>query len=130
MFNWLKQRFLRFRREAVVLAYAVRDPDTPFLLRAASLAVALYLISPIDLIPITVPVFGVLDDLVLVPWITALVAKRLPGPVRTRADAKADLWFRRWLKRPLLVAGVVLVVLVLIWAGLLWLIWHWLWGAE
>lgn len=129
MFNWLKQRFLRFRREAVVLAYAVRDPGTPFVLRIASLAAAIYLVSPIDLIPITVPVVGVLDDLVIVPWITALVARRLPEPVRLRAGARADRWIHRWLKRPLLVAVIALAVLILIWAGLLWLIWHWIWGA-
>lgn len=112
-----------------MLAYAVRDPDTPFLLRITSLAAALYLVSPIDLIPITVPVLGVMDDLVIVPWTTALVAGRLPEPVRLRAGAKADRWIQRWLKRPLLVAVIALAMLVLIWIGLLWLVWHWIWGA-
>ncbi|MFD1332608.1 YkvA family protein [Methylopila musalis] len=130
MLRWLRQRFLRFRREAVLLAYAVRDPDTPWGLRIASLAAALYLLSPIDLIPITTPVFGVVDDLVIVPWITALVARRLPENVRLRAGHKADVWTARWLKRPLLVAAVALAVLVAIWIGVLWLIARWLWGAS
>jgi len=130
MFGWLKKRFLRFRREAVVLAYAVRDPATPVILRITSLAAALYLVSPIDLIPITVPFFGIVDDLIIVPGITALVAKRLPEPVRLRADRKAEMWISRWLKRPLLVAAIVFATLMAIWIGLLWLIGYWLWGGA
>jgi len=130
MFGWLKKRFLRFRREAVVLAYAVRDPATPVILRITSLAAALYLVSPIDLIPITVPFFGIVDDLIIVPGITALVAKRLPEPVRLRADRKAEMWISRWLKRPLLVAAIVFAILMAIWIGLLWLIGYWLWGGA
>jgi len=130
MFGWLKKRFLRFRREAVVLAYAVRDPATPVILRITSLAAALYLVSPIDLIPITVPFFGIVDDLIIVPGITALVAKRLPEPVRLRADRKAEMWISRWLKRPLLVAAILFATLMAIWIGLLWLIGYWLWGGA
>lgn len=124
MFGWLRQRLLRFRREAVVLLYAFRDRETPWVLRLGSLAAALYLLSPIDLIPFTVPVLGVVDDLVIVPWITSLVAGRLPEGVRMRAGAKADRWISRWLKRPLLALAVAAVALVAVWAGLLWLIWR------
>ena len=38
---FLKRRFLSFRREAVVLWYAFRNPQTPFALKAASLLTGL-----------------------------------------------------------------------------------------
>lgn len=55
----LKRRFLSFRKEAVVLWYAFRDPRTPFALKVASLLTGLYLASPIDLIPFNVPFLGI-----------------------------------------------------------------------
>ena len=120
----LKGRFFAFRREAVVLWYAFRNPQTPFALKAASLLAGLYLLSPIDLIPFTIPLLGVVDDLVIVPLAVSLIAKRLPPGVHEEAGRKADLWIARWFKRPLLAAAVMLAVLVAIWAVLLYLIYR------
>lgn len=120
----LKRRFLSFRREAVVLWYAFRNPQTPFVLKAASLLTGLYLVSPIDLIPFTVPFLGVVDDLLIVPLAVSFIAKRLPPGVHEEAGRKADLWIARWFKRPLLAAAVILAVLVAIWAALLYLIYR------
>lgn len=120
----LKRRFLSFRREAVVLWYAFRDPQTPFVLKGASLLTALYLVSPIDLIPFTIPFLGVIDDLVIVPLAVGLIAKRLPASVHEEAGRKADVWMARWLKRPLLAALVILAVLIAIWVALLYLIYR------
>ncbi len=117
----LKARFLRFRRELVVVAHAVRHRDTPLHLKLAGVLLFLYLISPIDLIPILVPVLGVLDDLIIVPWGISVVVSRLPAPVRQQAEADADRWIRRYIRRPLLVLAMVLLALILIWTGLLWL---------
>lgn len=129
MWTWLRFRALRFRREAVVLAYALFDTQIPALLRLASLASAAYLLSPIDLIPITVPLLGVLDDVIIVPWITGLIAQRLPEGVRLRSGQKADQWISRWLKRPLLALLIFLVLLFLVWAAILWLLWSAIWGS-
>lgn len=119
--DFLKRRLLSFRREAVVLWYAFRNPRTPFALKAASLAVGAYLVSPIDLIPFTIPFFGVVDDLVIVPLAVSFIAKRLPAGVHEEAGRRADLWIARWFKRPLLAAAVILAVLIAIWAALLYL---------
>lgn len=126
--GFLRNRFLRFRREAVVLFYAFRHPQTPAHLKVASVLLALYLISPFDLIPIMIPFFGLLDDLIIVPLGVSMVAKRLPPEVYQQADQQAGRFIGRYIKRPLLFALVVLLALLLIWAGLLWLFWWLIWG--
>jgi uncharacterized membrane protein YkvA (DUF1232 family) len=44
--------------------------------------VALYLVSPLDLVPDFVPVLGLADDLVLVPLALRWLLARLPAEVR------------------------------------------------
>lgn len=128
IFAFLKRRFLSFRREAVVLWYAFRNPQTPFALKAASLLTGLYLVSPIDLIPFPLPLLGMVDDVVIVPLAVSFIARRLPPGVHAEAGRKADLWIARWFKRPLLAAAVSLAVLVAIWVVLLYLIYRFFFG--
>lgn len=111
-----------------MLWYAFRNPQTPFALKLASLAAGLYLVSPIDLIPFTVPFLGVVDDLVIVPLAVSAISKRLPAGVRDEAGRRADLWIARWFKRPLLAAFVILAILIAIWAALLYLAYRFVFG--
>lgn len=126
--NFLKRRFFLFRREAVMLWYAVRDRRTPLYLKVASVLTGIYLISPIDLVPFPVPFLGLVDDLILVPLAVGFIAKRLPAGVQDSAGAKADHWMARWLRRPLLAALVALAVLVVIWGVLLYLFYRYISG--
>ena len=50
---------------AMMLARLVRDPALPRPAKIALGAVAVYLISPIDLLPDMIPFVGLLDDLLL-----------------------------------------------------------------
>lgn len=120
--QFIRQRFLRFRREAVVLWYAFRHPNTPLHLKLASLAVAAYLLSPFDLIPIVVPVFGLLDDLIIVPFGVSQIVKRLPRDVHEQADVKASQWIGRYVKRPLLWLGAAVGALIAFWLLVIYLV--------
>jgi uncharacterized membrane protein YkvA (DUF1232 family) len=119
----LKRRLLRFRREILVVAYAIRDPRTPWHLRLAGAGLLLYLASPIDLIPLMVPLFGILDDLILVPWGLSRVVGRLPEEARAEAEAAALHFIHRYVRRPLLFFALLFTVLMALWALLLWLLW-------
>jgi uncharacterized membrane protein YkvA (DUF1232 family) len=119
----IRGRFLRFRREIIVVAYAVRHPATPLRLRLAGVALILYLASPIDLVPIFIPFLGLLDDLVIVPWGLGAVVRRLPAETRTDAEASAARFIGRYVARPLRFLLLLLLVLVLLWAALLALFW-------
>jgi uncharacterized membrane protein YkvA (DUF1232 family) len=50
---------------AGLIAKLVRDPALPRPVKIALLAAAVYLVSPIDLVPDFIPVLGYVDDLLL-----------------------------------------------------------------
>jgi uncharacterized membrane protein YkvA (DUF1232 family) len=119
----IRSRFLRFRREIITVAFAVRHSGTPWHLRLAGLALIAYLCSPVDLIPIFVPVVGLLDDLVIVPLGLSAVVKRLPEGARNEAEAAAARFIDRYVARPLRFLVYLVVALLVLWTGLLWLLW-------
>ena len=108
------------KRDVVALWLAARDPRVPWFAKAIAGTVAAYALSPIDLIPDFIPVFGYLDDLLIVPLGIVLAVKLIPKPVMTELRAKAlDQ------NRPTSRAGLVAVILI--WlvsialvAGLVW----------
>jgi uncharacterized membrane protein YkvA (DUF1232 family) len=77
------------RTDARLLWFALRHPLAPRWLKPAVALTALYLLSPIDLLPETLPVLGLVDDLVLVPLALAFIVKRLPAAVRADYAARA-----------------------------------------
>lgn len=123
--GFFRQRALRFGRELVVVGHAVLHPQTPGHLRLGGALLFIYLLSPVDLVPIVVPFLGVVDDFLIVPWGLARVVERLPPIVRRDVDAAADGTLSRWVSRPLLFLAGVLLFLVLVWVGVLWLLWQW-----
>ena len=59
-----------------------RDPRVSWYTRAFAALVVGYASSPIDLIPDPIPVFGYLDDPILVPAGIALAVRMLPSGCR------------------------------------------------
>jgi uncharacterized membrane protein YkvA (DUF1232 family) len=74
--------------DARLLWRGLRHPQAPAWLKWGTAGVVLYLLSPVDLIPDVLPVFGVLDDLVVVPLAIGWMLRRLPPWLR--ADIGAD----------------------------------------
>lgn len=122
----LKGRFLRFRREILMVLLAIRNPATPLHLRIAGLLLVIYLMSPLDLIPVMIPVLGLLDDLIIVPWGMSMIVKRLPEDVRASSEIRAERLIQRYVRRPLLFLGLLVLGLVLVWVTILWLLWYFL----
>jgi uncharacterized membrane protein YkvA (DUF1232 family) len=86
-----KQWARALKSDILALWIAARDPRTPWYAKAAAGAVAAYALSPIDLIPDFVPVFGYLDDLVIVPLGIALVVRLVPHDLMTEYRREAAL---------------------------------------
>ena len=103
------QRMRALKQLALTVWLAARDPRMPFATRMLALAVAAYAFSPIDLIPDFIPLLGVLDDLLLVPFGIALVLRLTPVEIITDARAKAAAEAERPVSR-----GAA-VVIVLVW---------------
>jgi uncharacterized membrane protein YkvA (DUF1232 family) len=88
----LKQRRIRpwmFRKEMILLYYALKDSRTPLRARLPAIFSLLYLFSPIDLIPDFVPFLGYLDDIVIVPLLLNLSIRLLPADIKEKCLARA-----------------------------------------
>ncbi|HEX6981196.1 MAG TPA: YkvA family protein [Balneolaceae bacterium] len=86
----LREAARQIRRDAITVYFAARDRRTPFIVRMLALAIAAYALSPIDLIPDFIPIFGYLDDIVLLPLSITLVIKLTPKIVIEDSRAKAN----------------------------------------
>jgi len=51
----------------------------------------LYVLSPVDLVPDWIPLVGIVDDLVLVPFAIRWLLKRLPPDIADAAARRAGV---------------------------------------
>ena len=114
----------RLATQLLALWKLFNHADTPWLAKAMAVAVLAYAVSPIDLIPDFIPVFGMLDDLILLPLGVALVIKLTPRHLWRARLAEAEVGAD---KLPRLIWGTAFVLLV--WAGLAGLFAWWLFSS-
>ena len=117
--TWAK----RIKRDAVMLWFAQKHPDTPFLAKAISVFTVAYALSPIDLIPDFIPVLGYVDDALLLPALIWLAVRLLPAHVVQECRAQAEEWMMRANAKPTSYAGaaaIVVIWLAAVYFGLCW----------
>jgi uncharacterized membrane protein YkvA (DUF1232 family) len=129
LLDQMKARARELTRELHALYLACRDPRTPWYARVLAAIVLGYAFSPIDLIPDFIPIFGYLDDLVLLPLGIWTLLRLIPGDVMRECRQRAgDDQARR---TP--ASRVAAAVIVLVWLALLacaaWAAWQ-RWGSE
>ena len=109
--------FRLFRRDLILMFIAMRDPRTPKTVKGLLALAALYLISPVDLIPDTIPLLGMMDDVVIIPAAVCGLMNLLPPAVRRESEEKAARAARR-MPYILLAASfmIFLWVMFIIWA--------------
>ena len=89
----LKERAKQLKTDVPAVFLALKRKDTPWLARLLAAIVVIYALSPVDLIPDFIPVLGYLDDLLILPALIALTAKRIPPEVLTQCRAQAEgMW--------------------------------------
>jgi uncharacterized membrane protein YkvA (DUF1232 family) len=109
----LKTWARNLKRDVVALWIAARDPRVPWYAKWTAGAVAAYALSPIDLIPDFIPIFGYLDDLIIVPLGIALVVRMIPAPLMI--DFRAQALARQ--SRPQSYVGLAVIVAIWLAAG-------------
>ncbi len=77
-------------REGLVLLYALRHPATPGRLKLGIVALIVYLLSPIDLIPDLALLFGWTDDAAILMLGIPFLVRRLPPQVLADAAAQVE----------------------------------------
>ncbi|MES2026864.1 MAG: YkvA family protein [Pseudomonadota bacterium] len=117
--KWAK----RIKRDVIVLWFARKHPETPFLAKVVCVVAVVYALSPIDLIPDFIPILGYIDDVLLVPALIWLAVRMLPPHVLADCRVQADDWITKYAKKPKSYAGAVLVILI--WGLLAYLCWRW-----
>lgn len=80
-----------FRGDARRLWFALKHPAAPTWLKVGTALIAVYVISPVDLIPDVLPLIGVVDDLVIIPMAIRFLLGRLPAAIRDDAERRAGL---------------------------------------
>lgn len=90
MINRLKHWARHLKKETLALYYAYKDPRTPWYVRLIAAFVVVYTLSPVDLIPDFIPVFGYLDDLIITPLGLAIALRLIPLEVMAEARIKAE----------------------------------------
>lgn len=78
MFDKLKEQVKILKRESIVIYFALLDEKTPFFAKIFAAITVAYLLSPIDLIPDFIPIFGLLDDLILIPILVKITISFIP----------------------------------------------------
>ena len=73
-------------RDAALLWYALRQPETPASIKIGAVLLALYVISPLDIIPDLLPVLGWLDDATLLALGIPFLLKKVPAHIRQAAE--------------------------------------------
>ena len=104
-------------RDVVAVYIAAKDPLTPLAVKILAGAVAAYALSPIDLIPDFIPIFGYLDDLIIVPIGLLIVLRLLPQEVIASARMQAIEYLSR--PKSYWAAAFIIVLWLLFAAGAL-----------
>ena len=119
----LKERAKRIKTDVPAVFIALKRNETPLIAKIfAGIAIA-YALSPIDLIPDFIPVLGMLDDLIIVPFFIALAVRFIPKEVFAECrERAADLWTdgkpKKWYYAlPIILFWILLIFLVI------WIIW-------
>lgn len=103
---------LSIRRDTHALYLAAFDSRVPWYVKAFAIAVAVYAVSPIDLIPDFIPVLGLLDEAIILPLAMLLAVRLIPADIMVEHRAAASIA----IERPASRAGAV--VIVAIWLAL------------
>ena len=88
MFKRVTLLWTVLRGDALQLWAALRHPGSPGWLKLGTGLLALYVLSPIDLVPDFIPFVGAIDDIVLVPLAIRWMLKRLPPHIAAAAAAR------------------------------------------
>jgi len=118
----LKRRARELKTEVLALYLAARHPRTPWYAKAFLVAIVAYALSPIDLIPDFIPVLGLVDEIVLLPFAIVLAVKMVPAEVmsecRTRASGLqlSGSWMGRVGAAFIALLWLALIVLAAMWA--------------
>lgn len=112
LFDTLARWAQRVKQDGLMLWFACKHPQTPWLAKAIAAVAVAYALSPIDLIPDFIPVLGYLDEALLLPAMVWLAVKCLPKAVKDECQRQAQAWLETHDAKPVNAWGIVWVLSV------------------
>lgn len=109
-----KQQAKQLKVEVYALYLAYKDPRAPWYARIFAACVVAYAFSPVDLIPDPIPIFGYLDDLILIPLGIKAALAMIPAEVMAESREKA----REFINQDKPVNWIAAAVIIAIWLSL------------
>lgn len=107
------------KQNIVMLWFATKHPQTPWLPKSVCIFIVAYALSPIDLIPDFIPILGYVDDLILLPMLIWIAIRLIPNSIIQESRIQADAWLLNKQSKPKSYLGLFIVIIV--WLLLLWL---------
>ncbi|MDV7706656.1 YkvA family protein [Acinetobacter pittii] len=117
--SWLqsiKEWAKRLKKQIIMLWFASKHPQMPWLPKIIAVVAVAYAFSPIDLIPDFIPILGFIDDAIILPMLIWLAVSFTPQQVIFDAEQQAEEWLDEHEKRPK--NYLVAVLIILIWLTL------------
>ena len=111
----LKTKAGRLKKEMLAISLALGNKRTPWYVKVLIGITISYALSPVDLIPDFIPVFGYLDDLILLPVLLSLILKLIPDDIMDECRNKVNSNYQLNEK----IGWVAAVFIILIWVTLL-----------
>jgi uncharacterized membrane protein YkvA (DUF1232 family) len=113
IFNDLKLKAKRLKKEIKALYLASKRQDVPWYSKLVILLVVGYALSPIDLIPDFIPILGLVDDMILLPMGIALAIKLIPSNIMNECREQSENIFREGKPKNWVAASIIISIWVL-----------------
>ncbi len=112
----LKEKAKQLETDLPALFLCMKDEKTPAGAKILGALTIAYALSPIDLIPDFIPVIGYLDDVIILPVMTAMTIRQIPPEVfdRYRAESKEN-WENGRPKKWYYAIPIVLIWVLILW---------------
>ncbi|MFH1693475.1 MAG: DUF1232 domain-containing protein [Bacillota bacterium] len=115
----LRERAKKLKIDIPAVFIAMKHKETPFIAKVFAAITIVYALSPIDLIPDFIPVIGLLDDLIVLPFFITLTIKSIPTEqfMQYRKEAE-DMWAngkpKKWIYAvPFVIIWILVIALVI-----------------
>jgi uncharacterized membrane protein YkvA (DUF1232 family) len=111
----IKERAKQLKTNIPAVFIALKRRETPLIAKILAAITIAYALSPIDFIPDFIPVIGLLDDVILLPFLIAIIVKLIPDAVFEECKKEAaDLWTDGKPKKWYFALPIILIWLLII----------------
>lgn len=106
--KYIKSKAQELKNRLILLHLATKHPSTPWYAKWFILLILAYALSPIDLIPDFIPVIGILDDLLLLPFGIWLSLKMIPKHVKKECLEEVKNY--NWKKKKNFIVAIFIIL--------------------